>query len=277
MSRKSPVSGKSTDSKKSQHIKLRVAAGALALSALFGGLAQVIAQPAPVGSSRLALVIGEASYRSGPISSAANDAGLVADTLQQAGFDVTGAADLDQESLRKSLREFVEKAASAGPDAVVFIYLSGRAVQYAGENYLAPIEANIPQAVSVPLEAVRLNDYLQPLSQLPLKARIFVLDAARVNSFAANGAPLAGGLALVEPNVGGLYALNAAPGTVAPDEKGPYGVYAQSLTEMMREGGLPLDEAFARTRLRVSERTQGAQIPWDESKLSPAPVTSMPL
>ncbi len=177
---------------------------------------------------------------------------------------MTGAADLDQDGLRRSLREFVEKAAAAGPDAVVFIYLSGRGVQYAGENYLAPIEATIPRASNVPLEAVRLSDYLQPLAKMPLKARIIVLDASRINAFAQSGDQLAGGLALVEPDTGSLYAFNAAPDSVAPNETGPYGVYAQALTEMLREGGLPVDAAFARTRLRVSEQTKGALVPWDE-------------
>jgi uncharacterized caspase-like protein len=259
-------------SRNTRKLKSRLAAGALALSALVAGLAELAAQPVPGASPRIALVIGEAAYKTGPLSSAANDAGLVADTLHLAGFDVTGAADLDQDGLRRSLREFVEKAAAAGPDAVVFIYLSGRAVQYAGENYLAPIEATIPRASNVPLEAVRLSDYLQPLAKMPLRARIVVLDASRINAFAQSGEPLAGGVALVEPDTGSLYATNAAPDSVAPNETGPYGVYAQALTEMLREGGLPVDAAFARTRLRVSEQTKGALVPWDESKLAPAPV-----
>ena len=246
--------------------------GALAVGALGVNVSVVVAQPAPGSSKRVALVIGEAAYKSGPLSSAANDAGMVADTLRLAGFDVTGAADLDQDGLRRALKEFVDKAGAAGPDGIAFVYLSGRAVQYAGDNYLAPVEAVIPRPSSVPLEAVRLSDYTRPLAEMPLKARIVVIDGARSNVFAQGGAPLAGGLALVDAEPGSLYAFNAAPGSVAPDETGPYGPYAQALTEMLREGGLPLDEAFARVRLRVSEQTKGAQVPWDDSKLSPAPA-----
>ena len=258
--------------RKAKSIKIQLAVGALALSGLFAGLAQVFAQGAPPTSNRLALVIGEAAYRAGPVASAANDAGLIAQTLQVAGFDVTGAADLDQDGLRKTLREFVDKAAAAGPEATVFIYLAGRGVQYEGENYFAPVDAVAPTAANVPLETVRLSDYLAPLAQMPLKARIVVLDAARANRFATNGAPLAGGLALVDPPPGELIAFNAAPGSVAPEGDGPYGVYAQALNEMLRQGGLPIDQVFDSVRLRVAEQTRGAQIPWDESKLAPAPV-----
>ena len=64
-----------------------------------------------------------------------------------------------------------------------------------------------------------------------------------------------------------LVAFNSAPGTVAPEEPGPYGVYAQSLAEMIRTGGLPLPELFNRVRLRVNENTKGALVPWDTQKV----------
>jgi hypothetical protein len=43
---------------------------------------------------RIALVIGNAGYQAGALATPANDAGLIAQTLQAAGFDVVG---LDQE------------------------------------------------------------------------------------------------------------------------------------------------------------------------------------
>src|SRR5215472_3650773 len=48
---------------------------------------------------RIALVIGNGSYQTGALPTAANDAGLIAQTLQAAGFDVVGARDLDQDTL----------------------------------------------------------------------------------------------------------------------------------------------------------------------------------
>ncbi|WP_051335515.1 caspase family protein [Methylocapsa acidiphila] len=224
---------------------------------------------------RLALVIGNADYRSGALPTAANDAGLVAETLRAEGFEVMGAANLDQDSLRRAFRDFLAKAAQAGPDAIAFVYLSGRGLQYEGENYFAPIEAVIARDSDVPLEALRISDFTRALASLPLRARIVVLDAARANAFAQNGRPLAGGLALVDAEPGSLYAFNAAPGTIAPDEAGPYGAYASALAEMLRSGGLPIDEAFARVRLRVDQATRGAFLPWDASKIAP-PVVLLP-
>ena len=59
-------------------------------------------------------MIGNAGYQAGALATPANDAGLIAQTLQATGFDVVGARDLDQNSLRRAFRDFLEKATGAG-------------------------------------------------------------------------------------------------------------------------------------------------------------------
>src|SRR6195256_5675190 len=118
---------------------------------------------------RIALVIGNANYQAGALPTSANDAGLIAQTLQAAGFDVSGARDLDQDSLRRAFRDFLDKASAAGPDAVAFIYLSGYGLQLEGENYFVPIDAHIARDANVSAEALRLSDYLKPLAALRMK------------------------------------------------------------------------------------------------------------
>lgn len=220
---------------------------------------------------RVALVIGNAAYPSGALPTTANDAGLIAQTLQAAGFDVTGARDLDQDTLRRTFREFLDKVSASGPDTVAFIYLAGYGVQLEGENYFVPVDAKLAHDTDLPLEALRLSDYMRPLSAVKIKAGIVVLDAARASPFAKSGEALASGLSLVEPDKNMLIAFNAAPGTVAPAEQGPYGAYAQALAEMIRTGGLSLGEVFERTRLRVNEATKGGEVPWHASKIE-API-----
>jgi uncharacterized caspase-like protein len=241
---------------------------------------------APASEPRLALVIGNADYTGNALATAVNDAGLVADALRAAGFEVSGAANLDQDSMRHAVWDFLSRAAQAGPRAIIFVYLSGRGLQYQGENYVAPIGAAINRVGEAPTEALRISDFTQALASMPLGARIFVLDAARENRFAPDeqpcnnrftqdGQPFAGGLALVEPAPGALYAFNAAPGTIAPNELAPYGAYAKALAEMLRVRGIAIDEAFSRARLRVNELTRGAFVPWDTAKLV-EPVVLLP-
>jgi uncharacterized caspase-like protein len=238
---------------------------------------------------RFALVIGNSQYKTGTLPTPANDAGLIADALTAAGFTVTGAQNLDQATLRETFREFLGQVAAAGPNAVALVYLAGYGLQFEGENYFVPVDADIARDVDVPLQAVRVSDFLQPLAALPGGVKIIILDAARQNAFAQGPQPLAGGLALVDPPQSMAIAFNAAPGTVGPDEPGPYGAYATALTEMIGAGGLSLDDIFSRVRLRVSEQTQGAEVPWYASQIgapffmtervadAPPPPDMMPL
>ena len=217
---------------------------------------------------RIALVIGNATYPDEALATTANDAGLVAQTLQAAGFDVVGARDLDGQSLRTAFRDFLDKASAAGPDMQAFVYLAGRGVQYNGDNYFVPVDAQIRRDADVPIDAVKIPDFAHALAQTPGKARIIVLDAARANPYAAQGSALAPGLALVDPEPGELIAFNAAPGTLAGDEQGPYGIYGRTLAGAMRQGGVPIEEVFDQTRVSVNQLAQGALIPWSASKLT---------
>ena len=238
--------------------------GLLLTSAVTASLDPAAAQQQ---EKRVALVIGNGAYAKGPLATTANDAGLVAQTLQAAGFDVIGARDLDADSLRKTFRDFMQKAESDPANTVAMVYLSGYGVQLAGENYFIPVDSTITRDTDIPIEGLRVSDYTRELASVPLKASVFVLDAARQQPFVEGGNPIASGLALVDPAPNSLIAFNAAPGTVAPGEPGPYGVYAQSLAEMIRTGGLLLPDVFDRLRLRVSENTKGGQIPWDAQKI----------
>ena len=239
-----------------------VALLATALLSLAGSAQQAAQNP------RIALVIGNATYRDAALATTANDAGLVAQTLQAAGFDVVGARDLDGQSLRTAFRDFLDKASAAGPDMQAFVYLAGRGVQYDGDNYFVPVDAQINRDADVPIDALRISDFAHALAQTPGKARIIVLDAARANPYASQGSPLAPGLALVDPEPGELIAFNAAPGTLAGDEQGPYGVFGKTLAGAMRQGGVDVVEVFDQTRVTVNQLTQGALLPWSASKLT---------
>ncbi len=217
---------------------------------------------------RFALVIGNDEYKVAKLATPANDAGLVADALQSAGFTVTGARNLDQATLREFFREFLGQVSAAGPDAVALIYLAGFGLQFEGENYFIPVDADIQRVVDIPLQAIRISDFTQPLATLPGRVKIVILDASHQNPFAQGDQPLASGLALVDPAPSMAFAFSAAPGTVIPEEQGPYGAYATSLAEMVAAGGLGLDDIFARLRLRVSDLTKGAEVPWYTSQIN---------
>src|SRR5262249_16102244 len=115
---------------------------------------------------RIDLVLGNAAYEHGALKTLANDAVLIAQTLEAAGFDVIGARDLDNDALRRAIRDFVDKAAAVGPDGVAVLYLGGYGLQLVGENYFLPGEARLERASDSPGHAVRVSEYTRALASL---------------------------------------------------------------------------------------------------------------
>ena len=170
--------------------------GGLALTMAMATTPAAAQQAAPPTSNRVALVIGEGAYRSGALPAAPNDAGLVAETLAGAGFDVTGARDLDGDGLRGAVRDFLTKAGATGPDGIALVYLAGRALQFDGDNYFEPVDARLSRPSDVPIETLRLGDLDRALAALPIQAKVVVVDGAYAGQPADLGLPP--GLALVE-------------------------------------------------------------------------------
>jgi len=123
-------------------------------------------RPGHTAETRFALVIGNAEYKAGTLATPANDAGLVADALQSRWIYGHRRADLDQATLRETFREFLGQVSAAGPDAVALVYLAGYGLQFEGENYFVPVDADIARDVDVPLQAIRVSDFTQPLAAM---------------------------------------------------------------------------------------------------------------
>src|SRR6201989_3520546 len=139
----------------------------LALLAFLVSAMPVLAQT-PQQEKRIALVVGNGNYAKAPLATAANDAGLIAQTLQAAGFAVIGARELDGYTLRKSFRDFVQKAEASPSDTVAMVYFAGYGIQLAGENYFIPVDSAINRDADIPIEGMRISDYTRQLGTLPL-------------------------------------------------------------------------------------------------------------
>ncbi|ANY77530.1 hypothetical protein BB934_04225 [Microvirga ossetica] len=245
-------------------LKRVIVFSAFVLTAVLGEASVAAAQ------DRLALVIGQGAYRVRALPTAVNDAGLIAQSLTSAGFEVVQGRDLSASDLRSLVRDFLDKVQDLEPGSTVAVYLAGHGVQLEGENYLLPVVARIERDVDVPIEGFRVSDLIRSLERSPAQARVIVADMARDYPLGSSGEPVAKGLALMESPAGFLVAFSSAPNIVAADGQGPYGAYATALAEMIRQPGLPLDEVFARTRLRTHEATNGEQIPWHTANLGNA-------
>ena len=242
--------------------RICVAAAAIAVMALCS-LVPALAQ------SRLALVIANSAYQGAPpVATAAADAGLIATSLTADGFEVTRSDDLTTQNLGDAIGAFIGKVQAAGPDAIVFVYFSGYAVQGNGDDHLVPVDARINTAASVPDVTLPLSALTKALGDVPSAARIIVLDAARDGSFGkAGGQPVAPGLALTTVPAGFLLAYSAAPDSYAPVVNGTNSPYATALATLLAQPGLDIEQVFKGVRLQVNQASTGAQLPWTSSGL----------
>jgi hypothetical protein len=222
-----------------------------------------------VAESRLALVIGNSAYRTvSPLPNPVNDAKAMADFLTKAGFDVTPASDLTQADMRATVGTFAAKIARAGSDTIALVYYAGHGVQIDGENFLVPVDVRIERESEVPLQAFRLADLMNTLSSVPSRMRIVMLDACRNNPFSQINKTAGRGLAIVDAPAGSIVSYSTSPGAEAEDGSGDNSPYTSALLRVAAEPGLPIEQAFKRTRLSVNQATSGRQTPWESSSLS---------
>jgi uncharacterized caspase-like protein len=224
---------------------------------------------------RLGLVVGFADYGEIKHPTALQDAGLVAQSLRQAGFELMEAANLTQSEFRAMFRDFTERAGAAGPESTIAVYLSGIALQDDGENILLPVGTRMRQRADLALEGLRVSDFLRALSALPASARIVMLDAAYSHPLGQIVAESGGGLAPVERRDGLVVSFNQSPDQVATLPRTNYSHYAMALAEALREPGLDLVAVLERVRLRVHDLSQGAETPWAVNGLT-APLVLLP-
>src|SRR3954469_1059242 len=128
------------------HMLRRLFSGIVALAALLF----VFVQPA-AAQQRIALVIGNAAYQKGPLQTSLADGGLIAEALTSIGFEIVEGADVNSSDLRKVFRDFLDKVNAAGPDTIAFVYYNGYALQFEGDNYLIPIDAQIERDSDIPI------------------------------------------------------------------------------------------------------------------------------
>jgi uncharacterized membrane protein YgcG len=226
----------------------------------------------PVGLSgpeqRVALVIGNSNYQNvSQLPNPAGDAKAVAQMLNDAGFEVISATDLDHNQMIQVIQDFSGKIAGRGPNTVAMVYYAGHGVQLAGENYLVPVDARISSEPDLVKGSVRLVDVMATLEAIPSRMRIVILDACRNNPFPTLS-DAGRGLAIVDAPNGSIVGYSTAPGTEALDGAGDHSPYANAFLRLAHEKNLPIEQLFKRVRLDVNNQTNGQQTPWESSSLT---------
>jgi len=226
-------------------------------------------------TKRVALVVGNSAYEfATPLGNPKNDAEAISGKLSKLGFTVVKGVDLTHVGFAGIVSEF--RAKLKGADVGLFFY-AGHGLQVQGENYLAPIDAELKDEPSLEFEAVRLSTILK-LMERETRTNVVFLDACRDNPLARNlarsmgtrSAAIGRGLARVESGLGTLIAFATQPGNVALDGEGNNSPFTQALLKHIETPGLEVEALMRRVRVDVMDATRERQVPWNNSSLTGA-------
>lgn len=234
---------------------LTVVAGALLLS----GTAHA------ANEQRLALLIGNAAYKSSPLRNPVNDVRLMEVALKESGFTVIKAENASIREMRRLVRDFGDKLKASG--GVGLFYFAGHGVQVRGENFLVSTDSDIRNEDEIADDAINASTVLEKMQSAGNRMNLIILDACRNNPFMVRSRAANAGLATMSAPSGSLVAYSTAPGAVASDGNGRYGLYTEHLARAIGQAGLPVEEVFKQVRSAVRRDSNNGQTPWENTAL----------
>ena len=247
---------------------------------------------APGAGKRVALVIGNSAYRGIPLLiNPKNDAADVGKALEDLGFTTIIATELDRSGMNDALDRFSRVVAGA---EIALVYYSGHGMQFAGKNYLLPIDTQLvaPEDVNR-FRLMPLDDVLDVL-QTGQGARVVILDACRNNPVEddlkrrvaslpnanRNVAQSRGLERMAAPN-GLIIAYGTQANSVASDGTARNSPFTEAFLRNVAAPDVDLRQMFFRVQDEVVRQTQGRQLPElqislvGEFKLNPTPADEL--
>ena len=217
---------------------------------------------------RVALVIGNATYKVNPLKNPVNDSTDMARSLRSVGFDVIEANNTTLAQMREVTRRFADKL---GNSDVGLVYYSGHGVEVKGKNYLIPVNADIKREYEVVDQAFDAGQFLEMMDNIRgpnnKRVNILIVDACRNNELQKSWRSTNNGLARMDAPGGTFISFATAPGRVAADGSGRNSPYTKHLLQALKQPNVPIEQVFKVVRRNVMEETKGEQIPWENSSL----------
>ena len=240
-------------------------------SAVVTGLLLIYSIGVAHANKRVALVIGNSAYQNAPaLINPKNDAQDIGKSLRDLGFFTIVATDLDRAGMNDALDRF---SRTVGGAEIALVYYSGHGMQFAGKNFLLPVEARLENADDVNrFRMMPLDDVFDVLQGAP-GARIVILDACRNNPVeddvkrrlaslpgANRDAFLTRGLSRVAAN-GLIVAYATQANDVASDGIGRNSPFAAALLRNLGTSDIDVRQMFFNVQDEVDRLTAGKQRP----------------
>lgn len=214
-----------------------------------------------IAQTKAAVVIGNSDYAAAPLENPRNDAGLLAATLTELGFDVSLYFDVttDQVPLMKEQIETTLADADIG-----ILYYAGHGLQFKDQNLLMPVDADLTSIQGIADAGITLTEMLASVTTNENGVKIFILDACRNALVPEENPDLKPGFSFEEAPRGEiLIAFSTGAGEVAYDSTGgDNSPYTKALTNALQQTDADIYDTFRAVRGSVRSATGGKQIPW---------------
>ncbi len=227
------------------------------------------ASTATANQQRFALVIGNNAYQISPLQNPVNDARLIGDTLRELGFEVFAQENLSRPKMQEAVRAFGRQLT---PGSTALFYYAGHGVQVNGRNYLVPTEyGKVETLQDAERELLNAEEVLQTMATKQ-GLNILILDACRDNGIKLAFKPvdLPGFAEIKKTPAGTFIAYSTSPGKTAPDSEGensPNSPYSKALAHSLLMRPSRLEDVFIHTRIELDKKSDGGQVPWENSAL----------
>jgi hypothetical protein len=213
----------------------------------------------------VALVIGNGAYTTAPrLPNPRNDAADVAAALKRSGFETIVGIDLDRVGMDEATIRFARAVRDAD---VAMLYYSGHAMQFAGVNYLMPIDTKLSDEADL-RRMTRVDQIVTDLERART-VRILVLDSCRDNPLAeelkrsiglTRAASMQRGLARIDTPQGMVVAFATQAGGTAADGNGRNSPYTTAFLNHI-ETPHEIGTVFRRITADVYAATRHMQLP----------------
>ncbi|GHV90479.1 hypothetical protein AGMMS50268_09820 [Spirochaetia bacterium] len=211
--------------------------------------------------TQYALVIGNGAYSSiAKLNNPVNDATDMKAALEGLGFQVDLVTNGDRVQMEEAVTRLKNRL-SVSKDAHGFFFYAGHGVQSQGENYLLPVDANIPNAAYLRDRTMNVQIILDELNDAGNELNVIVLDACRDNPFSWNRSGSRGLSVVGKQPAGSIIVYATSAGSVAADGQGRNGLFTTHLLNNLKTPGLEVKDIFNRTGSDVRRASNSGQIP----------------
>ena len=214
--------------------------------------------------NRVALVIGNSTYKTSPLKNPVNDAADMSARLKGFGFTVIERNNLTTKQIGSTLREFRSKLT---PGSVALVFYAGHGVTIKGKNYLPAVDAEINGEEDVPNQSLGTEQIMDVLAEAKTRLNLVFLDACRDNPYARSFRSTSRGLSRESAPSGTLISFATKPGSVAADGTGRNGLYTSVLLEQLKNSNQPIEQVLKKVVSGVRVASKSQQEPWMEGSI----------